>query len=438
MEKITIKGTPYETGATCGSMFKDVLMQRTSLLSKKTRELFSPQVRAMNDILKVYTPHWLEELEGVRSVTGVSPEDIIMLNVNKPVGMEGDCSSVLSINSLRGGDNILHKNRDQIPFSQYFFIKQADGCYKYTAAGTIGDFGVATFLNEKGLAGANNSGSITIKDELSSTGFSDCHLLRIVAERAGNCEEALKVVQEIIRGGACGTAGSSRGMIFLFADRDKGLVVENTSKNLTYKFIGDGVLFRTNDFCFPGAKKWIDDSGNGLDAVKSSHTRYRRVGEMLSGNDAAPTLLMELARDLANYPFSINNDTESQPTMTLSAYIHVIRREMPGLLSSSWICSGNPSYALFSPWYIGGCSSPAGQPLNRELFTKKIRVTDRHREEQERIELSLCEEEERFVREIPVEIENLPEILDARNMEMAEQTVGKFPFTSSPSPVRIS
>lgn len=403
MEKITIAGPPFETGKTCGLLFESVLKKRISAITEKDRKQLQGGAEELADIIQAFNPHWLEELEGLHACTGITPEDVILLNCTAVGRTGGDCTSVLNVNPEDLKDNILHKNRDQLPMPQYFFVKQTDGCYKHIAAGSIGDLGIATFLNEKGLAGANNSGSITRKEEISAGGLSDCHVMRTIAEKAASCEEALKIIQNFISERVCGSAGNDRGMIFLFADRGKGLIIENTSKSLVFEFVDRGMFLRTNDYRLPGAKDWIDDSRGEIPPVQSSRLRYLRAEELLRGREADIPLLMQVSRDTENYPFSINNDAQSQPTMTLSSFIHVVRKEMTELFSLSWVCNGNPSHVCFFPFYAGSAASPyklASCAVNGEVFSKNLRVSGKHRNRLESAEALLRDEEEDFFRRL--------------------------------------
>ncbi len=228
--------------------------------------------------------------------------------------------------------------------------------------------------------------------------------MRMIAENAGSCDEAFEIIKKAVREGICGSAGNGRGMIFLFSDREKGLIVENTSKSFVYEFIEDGVFCRTNDYLLPGAVEWIDDSGGDIPSVKSSRIRLARAREILSGGEITPKVLKELSRDTLTHPFGVNNDAEQQPTMTLSALINVISKKKTELLSCARVCHGNPSYACYFPFYIGGVSTPAvycdSHGKNGELFSKQLRVSDKQKDELESAEAVFYEQEESFLQKI--------------------------------------
>ena len=444
MELITLNGKAYEIGKIYGGLLYPVFKQHLArVYSHAKRKSISKnnlqqRTKRLRRILKNVAPYWLEEMQGICSETKINPMDILILNSLPENFYKANCTSFIAIgNSSKTGENILHKNRDELPHLQSFFLKEINGCFRYLAGGTIGDLGISHFLNEKGLAGANNSGSRIKLKEINGVGLSDCHIMRLVAEKASSCEEALKLVKRIITQGFCGQAGGGRGMIFLFVDKDKGLIVENTSYHLTYQWIKKGKEVRANDFILPGAKRWILRENPASRSLKSSQTRYKRGKELLEKEGKiSSSFLRKVSRDPKNYPFSICNDNQEQPTMTLSAFTHLIRKKATDLLSLSWVCNGSPFSSFYFPYYVGGLSSLKAHldgQFNQtvyKIFKKKNKVSQSFLKEQEKWEEKLEKEEAAVIKEITEswEKKRFPELrrkLDTYNLNWVERTFEK-------------
>ena len=62
--------------------------------------------------------------------------------------------------------------------------------------------------------------------------------------------------ERLLEDGLVGTAGEGGGMVFLLADRERGLLLECTPCEMHATWIEDGWLVATNHFLTPAARKW--------------------------------------------------------------------------------------------------------------------------------------------------------------------------------------
>ncbi|HDN97983.1 MAG TPA: hypothetical protein ENG68_02385 [bacterium] len=168
--------------------------------------------------------------------------------------------------------------------------------------------------------------------------------MRLIAEKAENCEQALEMMKMLIGRGYVGNAGYRRGMIFLFVDPKKGLIIENTSEKLDYKFVERGVFVYTNHFLLEEMKGEIDEKRIHEVPSKSSNIRWLRGKELIEemGNRKIGVEdLKRFSRDTKNFPYSLCNNSNIFPWRTLSAFIHKIGHTS-GEIHYSFISNGVP------------------------------------------------------------------------------------------------
>ncbi|MCM8819154.1 MAG: carcinine hydrolase/isopenicillin-N N-acyltransferase family protein, partial [Candidatus Omnitrophica bacterium] len=212
---------------------------------------------------------------------------------------------------------------------------------------SISDIGYGFFIKENGFLGINNTGSF-LKDEfLNQYGFDDCDIMRIVAESCNEAEESLELIKKMQKEKLIGYTGKKRGMIFLFVDKEKAILVELNSYEFVYKIIEDKLVF-TNDFILPDSKKWIKNEET--EGTKSSKIRKKRIEEILNENkEINIENLREISRDKKYYPYSICRDTSLMQVRTVSAFISIFSNN-PVL----YICLGQPYVSPYFPFSILG------------------------------------------------------------------------------------
>jgi len=313
-------------------------------------------VSALESLLAEAAPHWLEEIDGISETTGIDRTDQLAINC-LPDGFwdapddAHHCTSFLAVGSAsKTGETVLHKNRDERDWVQTVHVKQIAGANRYLGGVDVGNVGLAQFVNEHGLCGANNTGSHIKADESIDGKLNDCLMTRLIAEKARSCEDALGIVEDLIGRGLCSGAGTNRGIIFLFADRDRGLIVECTSKHTAHEWIDDGLGVRSNHFLCPEAQDWISQP-----VKDNSRRRYERACELVLPHEGQITseLFAQVSRDHTAGPDSICTDNHEHFWMTVSGFTHTIRRAHTDLLSVTWICNGNTRNACYFPVHLG-------------------------------------------------------------------------------------
>lgn len=262
---IALKGKAEEVGYLFGEVSKQSIEEILS--SFHLPEEWEGRAERFRKIVEEVAPHWLGEGEAIAKASGI--DFSVLLAYNLPSFKE-DCTSFIALSS-KDGFPILHKNRDFAIQRQSFYIKKIEGFFKYIAGASPLDLGVAYFLNEAGLAGACNTGGYC--DIPPSDGLLDRHILRLIAERARNREEALKIVGDHLNKGFLSTEGENRGFILLLLDAEGGMIIEYTPNELKWTETREGLLIRSNSFLLLNDKK--EDA--------SSQQRLRRAQELLGG-----------------------------------------------------------------------------------------------------------------------------------------------------------
>jgi hypothetical protein len=238
------------------------------------------------------------------------------------------------------GASILHKNRDSYPRAQGLCVRAVDGCHRFLGGGDVGDHGVIHFVNERGLAGAMNAGSPS--DDTVAEGLPTPSILRLVAEKASDCREALEIVREVVCAGEY-TNGHT-GSLWLFVDPRRGLVIENTRGSFDHTWVEDDVCARANDFLLPETRRHARPEADR----DPRYLRARDAIEAARGRVSAQTTI-RLSRDTSTAPRPICGET------TLSGFTAVVRADAPPM---AWVALGRPGQAAYLPFYADGLGLP--------------------------------------------------------------------------------
>lgn len=314
----------------------------------QARRIDHARVAAFRGILAQAAPWWLEE---AGEFAGRNLAAYLDFNCREPrphkISPPGNCSTILVLGRRsRNAQPLLLKIRDELPFPQVMFRRAIQGRHAVLSGLNIGNLGLAHFLNDAGLAGANNTGG-HFRDKETRVGLNDCQILRLVAETAANCNDALQVIQRLLAQKMVGDAGYARGMIFLFADsRGQGLLVECSRQRLAYRFRKEGLILRTNHFLL---KELVSETDQAIvgDTV-SSMARYRRLVALTRERKAISAKdLQTIARDDQG-EFPLCNTSSKFPWRTISAWIHYLKIGKPRQCMSL-VCNVAPSLGKFRP-----------------------------------------------------------------------------------------
>jgi hypothetical protein len=341
MEFIEIKGNYFETGYKIGSLQKDYLKKlEKSLSALKFTRVQKEKIKKLEEIWKKFRDI-REELEGYCKGADIQFETLLKLKAVDRKLFSENCTSFFLSSGYTCYDNVALKIRDELPFLQYGVRKQNFGRTPYFFASSVGNTGIAFFMKTNGFTGINNTGSFLIDREINQVGFDDCDLMRIIAELADTPEDAVEIVEKLIKEKLIGVTGRNRGMIFLFTKGEKAIYLENSSFSCALREIKKKITF-TNDFQLAESQNWTKNVET--ESTKSSLLRKKRLDEILNKKCFDIESILAITRDLEHYPYSICRDTSLTTVRTISAFLAV-----SGEASNLLICLGHPFVSFFFP-----------------------------------------------------------------------------------------
>ena len=263
------------------------------------------------------------------------------------------------------------KIRDERNNIQTFYtIRLPDGA-PLQIAGDVGHFGAAHVFSGRPLAGASNTGgNITPSTEPRLSGR---HILRLLAERARNVREIPRLMDWLMTDKLAGGAGTTRGVIYIFADDEQALLMEADANNYAYKFIAKGSMVISNHFLLPETKRLQTAAPN-----RNTLTRRARMTELLAKHSGmpAPRDLFAITRDRRHAPDALCNDDSKHFWMTISAQLQVINRCLPAQ-SVNYVCCGNTRHSVYLPVPLSFTS--CFQPLvSGRFYMRSDRLYRRH------------------------------------------------------------
>lgn len=337
----------FGNGKLLGRLCKSALQRRirqTSRIQKLQKipeKEMNARVADFTRLLARVAPQWLEEADGLARGAGSAIKDLLKLNC-LPHGFYpsgGGCTSFLEIGR---DENRLFKIRDERNHPQVFYIKHLSNGISMQVGHDIGNIGIAHCFTNAPLAGANNTGS-HVQAGTDDPLLNDCHVLRFIAERARNTNQIPRLLDKLISQRAIKGAGYDRGAIFLFADAQRGLIIECTGSDFAFRYFDRGTQIRSNHFIFPGAIKW-ESRPPDINTLR----RKQRMEELLKRSHRPPLIeeIFALSRDRKNQPNALCNDDKSHFWMTISAQLQVINRETPSQ-SVNYICCGNTRCSIY-------------------------------------------------------------------------------------------
>jgi hypothetical protein len=195
-----------------------------------------------------FAPHWLEESAACAAAAEVPVDHFVgyLAGKYRDLFFAEDCTSFAAAGEATAdGATIFHKNRDNVSRPQVAYHKHivdAEGVGGFFAVGDTSDLGVMMMVNERGLAGSADVGGLS-ETRPKGRGVMNPDILRLVAERAERCEEALAIVQQMITDGWY-AGGSKVGTHWLFADRFGTILrIAQNSVEEKHWFHRDGLVF---------------------------------------------------------------------------------------------------------------------------------------------------------------------------------------------------
>lgn len=347
---IKLNGDSYANGLILGRCWKKHLERRISKMREIQKDkgisagIMTARASDFEKLVGKISAKWLDETRGIADGAKVEYESILMLNCLPPdfhAKKAENCTSFISIGEDK---NYLFKIRDERNNVQCFRIVRMSG-RNFQFGHDIGNMGTAHFFSSSPLAGANNTGSKTelVTDE---PVLNDCHILRYLGENSNTLDEVLVNLEKLFAARAVGGAGKNRGSIFLFVDKDEGIVIECTSKDYSVQRVTKGTVIASNNFITSKALAW-----ESAPPSENSLTRRKRLTEIMSKNNGVFDVedIFAFSRDRENAPDSLCNDDLVHFWMTISAQLQVINRAEPGK-SLNYACCGNTRHSVYLPF----------------------------------------------------------------------------------------
>ncbi|MFC1479016.1 C45 family autoproteolytic acyltransferase/hydrolase [Planctomycetota bacterium] len=379
-DNINLSGTAEEVGFAYGCAIKETARSAIKAFEKTYGEKgYDPDLivrkrHCFEDIVLSLAPWWLEEHRGYARGIDIEEERFNAFQAVRdvaPAFLTG-CTSFIS--PIPGG-TLIHKNRDYKVSPQSLFVKHIEGTYGYIGSVEAGNTGTAYFLNEKGLCCISNTGSPT--EDCAQAGITEHLVMRLLAEKAASCREALEIIREIISRRIF--ASKKNGFIFIIADNNSGLVVEATCSHMDYTEIKETEVY-SNLFLLPSMKKWESEVPEKW--RKSSDQRLERGRQLVEELENTVEGARKFSRDNKG-EVAICRD------MTVSAMTFLLHkdRDVP---DRAWICMGNPLYSCYIPLSVEMKSIPRflvdGTLWNMSHALEQKRISPDFREwEQENI-----------------------------------------------------
>jgi hypothetical protein len=346
---VRLTGKPEEVGGILGEILGSFVRSRVDGFrregqskGRKSRE----ELAACLKLLEDETPHWIEESRALAQNAGVDFMDLLEVNFAAPLTTQPSCTSVIVLGDRsERGHPLLLKIRDERPQHQAMGYRRLDGTAGMLFGMDACNMGVGQGCNEFGLAVANNSGGL-VPESAFPPGLNDCHVTRILLERARNVDEALDVFAALLESGKVGLVDGVRGMIFLLADRlGKGLVIETTRDKYEILKMKTGVAVWSNHWLLKGSERFTRPIDPDHPLARSSLARLERGRELLDGKEKISTRDLEaFSRDEANPPYSICNGSDTFPWRTVSAFSYELD---PALRIPVRVAPGLPSRVAF-------------------------------------------------------------------------------------------
>jgi hypothetical protein len=350
---VYLVGHPAEVGALLGRLQTRVLAERIERTLRRadesgTTSLLHERAARFTQVLENAAPHWLEEARAQAQAAAVEAGQLLALNCLPPdfwgknyipapledggltaelvdayeaqgvdPGLGGECTAYFALSEATvSGETLFHKNREERDEVQCVYIKDINGKFRFVGGGDIGNLGTAHLQTENLWAGANNTGSDVPPEEYVDCALSDAHALRYFAENCRTLDDIIPAVEHLISNQWLGGGGYNKGSIFLFADAERGLVVEATSRRSACEwFDGDAQAVRTNHFVLPALHEY------SLPPHPGSVQRLERATELWESQHglAGLSLAREIGRDRENAPHAIcRNPSDGLGSVTVS------------------------------------------------------------------------------------------------------------------------
>jgi len=208
-----LTGTPDELGRLWGKInaadirahldqFLELAHTQHGLDAEELVRRAEPYCEMMGEL----APHWLIEARAAAEAAQVEVPLYHAFLAGKYRGLlfHEECTSYAAVGSATAdGRPLFHKNRDNVLRPQSFYRKHTLGAGRevlpFIAVGDTSDMGVMMAVNAAGLAGSADQAGREPRPHF--RGLMNPYGLRLIAEQATTCEEAVEIVRSMTRSG---------------------------------------------------------------------------------------------------------------------------------------------------------------------------------------------------------------------------------------------
>ena len=260
-----------------------------------------------------------------------------------------ECTSWIVMDDLTGGKSILmHKNRDSRGRPLALLRRAMPGKHAWIGNGSQYSFYPTQGINDRGVVVMMNSGDPLAEADNSQYGMSTGIICRILLEECGSAEEAVRLLEKIVR--ANGYTHVECGSIWFIGDRDNVHIVEHGARNFTAKPVNSGFAVRANAFRYPEMQIYSLRSHGSLFAHARRELAVRDflVSQQWRRNGVITPLDMASSSRVDR----VYGEPQCYPPCgksTIAGTTFVIDREYPEILSSAAMVFASPKSSCYLP-----------------------------------------------------------------------------------------
>jgi hypothetical protein len=298
---VDLTGTPQELGQRWGQInatdIRAHLAQFLELARTQHQLGEAELVRRAEpycDMMGELAPHWLIEAQAAAEAAGVEVPLYHAFLAGKYRGLlfHEECTSYAAVGSATAdGRPLFHKNRDNVLRPQAFYRKHTIGAGRETipflAVGDTSDTGVMMMVNAAGLAGSADQAGREPRPHF--RGLMNPYGLRLIAETATTCDEAVEVARAMTASGFY--AGGDIVTRWAFTDRNgTAVTVLNTHDQcIVEQRTQDGAIWTVPR---EGLPELLEGRRGGLTA-EDMNEASRLPGVCVPGNCSSMTVAID-------------------------------------------------------------------------------------------------------------------------------------------------
>ena len=382
-----LSGTPREMGMQYGKYAKDAIAENVDGVwswaaseGMDVDEMLATALAAE----QYMTTSMIEQLEGMAETSGISYEDLMVLNAYEDRYTDQKaCTNFAAAGSgTVDGQALSSKNRD-LNNMQVLLIVDPANSYKYFGMMSAGKLGIAQGINEKGLAIGHTWMPVPEYDE---SGLPPFIVNQLVMENCADVPEAVDYIDAAVK---------REGATFVVSDSDIAAFVESVptmyaavfGNDVAVEIISNGVAAHTNHYVLEPFYTAVIEDGFGY-MWTPSYARSDRALELIAENPVVDVATIQsFTRDLENWGVGSPNEVmEAHPeipeecwvdgwpgfsicnTRTVSASVFTTDKEYPEYLSVMWQAANNPVWAPYVPLYNGMLYEPEAVSEALEMY----------------------------------------------------------------------